>query len=170
LEITPPVIEKPSSQDAWRFLQIGRRFRRLGKKQMVRLLRWGPMAVADFVAEFFDTDLLRAAIAARGVFGASMGPWSAGSTALLLLRAAADPYPVGNSAMPRGGMGALTSAVVAAAKQAGAKIRTEAEVARILVENGCITGVALTSGEELPAKTVISGADPRRTFLVLLDP
>ena len=58
----------------------------------MRVLRWGPMAVADFVAEFFETDLLRAAVAARGIFGAAMGPWSAGSTALLLLRAASDPY------------------------------------------------------------------------------
>ena len=92
---------------------------------MMRLIRWGPMAVADFVAEFFETDLLRAAVAARGIFGAALGPWSAGSTALLLLRAAADPYPVGNSAIPRGGMGALTAAMAASAKQAGAEIRTE---------------------------------------------
>ena len=66
----------------------------------MRLIRWGPMAAADFVAEFFETDLLRAAVAARGIFGAALGPWSAGSTLLLLLRAAADPYPAGSSAYP----------------------------------------------------------------------
>ena len=168
--MTPPVIEKPSSEDLWKLVKIGRKFRGLGKKEMMRVLRWGPMAVADFVAEFFETDLLRAAVAARGIFGAAMGPWSAGSTALLLLRAAADPYPVGNSAFPRGGMGALTSAMAAAAKQAGAEIRTGAEVERILVKNGAVTGVVLASGEEISAKTVVSGADPRRTFLGLLDP
>ena len=170
LELAPPVIDNPSSQDAWKLLQIGRKFRRLGKKDMARLLRWGPMAAADFVAEFFETDLLRAVIAARGIFGAAMGPWSAGSTALLLLRAAADPYPVGNSALPRGGLGALTSAMAAAAKQAGTEIRIGAEVAQILVKNGSVTGIALTGGEEIPAKAVISGADPRRTFLGLVDP
>jgi phytoene dehydrogenase-like protein len=170
LETTPPVIEKPSTQDAWTFLQIGRKFRRLGKKEMTCLLRWGPMAVADFVAEFFETDLLRAVVAARGIFGAALGPWSAGSTALFLLRAAADPYPVGNSAMPRGGLGALTRAMASAAKQAGAEIRTGAEVAQIVVKNGRVAGVALTNGEEVPASVVISGADPRRTFLGLLDP
>jgi len=136
----------------------------------MRLLRWGPMAVADFVAEFFETDLLRAAVAARGIFGASMGPWSAGSTALLLLRAASDPHPVGNSAYPRGGMGALTAAMAASAKQAGAEIRTAAEVEQILVKNGAVTGVHLTGGEEINAKCVVSGADPRRTLLSLLDP
>lgn len=170
LALTPPVIEKPSGEDLWKLLKIGRHLRRLGKKEMMRLLRWGPMAVADFVAEFFETELLRAAVAARGIFGAALGPWSAGSTALLLLRAAADPYPVGNSAMPRGGMGALTAAMAAAAKEVGAEIRTGAEVARILVKNGAVTGVALAGGEEIPAKIVISGADPRRTFLGLLDP
>jgi phytoene dehydrogenase-like protein len=170
LELTPPVIEKPSSEDLWRLVKIGRKLRGLGKKEMVRLMRWGPMAVADFVAEFFETDLLRAVIAARGIFGAAMGPWSAGSTALLLLRAAADPYPVGNSATPRGGIGALTSAMAAAAKEAGAEVRTSADVAQILVKNGSVTGVALAGGEEIAARFVISGADPRRTFLGLLDP
>jgi phytoene dehydrogenase-like protein len=168
--LTPPVIEKPSKEDIWKLLKVGRRVRGLGKKEMMRLIRWGPMAVADFVAEFFETDLLRAVIAARGIFGAQMGPWSAGSTALLLWRAGADPYPVGNSAVPRGGMGALTAAMAAAAKEAGAEIRTSAEVKQILVKNGRVTGVALANGEEIAAKAVVSGADPRRTFLSLLDP
>jgi phytoene dehydrogenase-like protein len=169
LTITPPVIEKPSADDVWKLLKLGRKFRGLGKKDMMRVLRWGPMAVADFVAEFFETDLLRAAVAARGIFGAAMGPWSAGSTALLLLRSAADPNPVGHSAFPRGGMGAFTSAMAAAARQAGAEIRTGADVERILARNGSVTGVVLHDGEEIPAKRVVSGADPKRTFLRLLD-
>ncbi|MGA8221532.1 MAG: NAD(P)/FAD-dependent oxidoreductase [Candidatus Acidiferrales bacterium] len=170
LTITPPVIEKPSKEDLWKLLKVGRKVRGLGKKEMMRLIRWGPMAVADFVAEFFETDLLRSAVAARGIFGAAMGPWSAGSTALLLLRAASDPYPVGNSAYPRGGLGALTEAMAAAAKQAGAEIRTNAEVAQIQVKNGAVTGVVLAGGEEIHSKRVVSGADPRRTLLGLLDP
>jgi len=170
LTLTPPVIEKPSREDLWRLLKLGRKFRGLGKKEMMRVLRWGPMAVADFVADFFETELLRAAIAARGIYGAAMGPWSAGSTALLLLRAASDPYPVGNSAFPRGGMGALTSAMAAAARQAGAEIRTNAEVDRIVVQNGAAAGVVLRGGEQIAAKRVVSGADPQRTLLGLLDP
>ncbi|HKS81959.1 MAG TPA: NAD(P)/FAD-dependent oxidoreductase, partial [Candidatus Acidoferrales bacterium] len=168
--LTPPDIRKPSRDDLWELLKLGRKVRGLGKKEMMRLLRWGPMAVADFVAEFFETDLLRAVVAARGIFGAAMGPWSAGSTALLLLRGAADPHPAGSSASPRGGMGALTAAMAAAAQKAGAEIRTGAEVAQIAVKNGAVTGVVLSGGEEIPAKMVVSGADPRRTFLGLLDP
>jgi phytoene dehydrogenase-like protein len=170
LSMTPPAIDKPSNEDIWKLLKVGRKVRALGKKGMMRLLRWGPMAVADFVSEFFETDLLRAVVAARGIFGAAMGPWSAGSTALLLLRAASDPNPAGNSAFPRGGMGALTAAMAAAAKRAGTEIRTDAHVEQILVNKGEASGVVLRGGEEISAKCVVSGADPRRTFLGLLDP
>jgi phytoene dehydrogenase-like protein len=170
LLMTPPAIDHPSGEDLWKLLKVGRNLRGLGKRDMMRLLRWGPMAVADLVAEFFETELLRATVAARGIFGTALGPWSAGSTAVLLLRAAADPHPAGTSAFPRGGMGALAQAMAEAAKQAGAEIRTGAEVAQILVKNGAVTGVALASGEEIPARAVISNADPRRTFLKLVDP
>lgn len=170
LFLTPPVIEKPSKQDVWKLLKVGRKVRGLGKREMMRLIRWGPMAAADLVSEFFETDLLRAVVAARGIFGAALGPWSAGSALLLLLRAASDPHPAGSSAVPKGGMGALSAAMAAAATQAGAEIRTGAEVAEILVKHGQVTGVGLANGEEISAKAVVSGADPRRTFLGLLDP
>jgi phytoene dehydrogenase-like protein len=170
LALTPPEIDNPSVGDAWGMLNAGRKFRALGRKDMFRLLRWGPMAVADFVAEWFETELLRAVLAGRGIFGGNFGPWSAGSTMVLLLHAAADPHPAGPAAVPRGGMGALTAALAEAAKAAGAQIRTGADVAQILVKDGMVTGVALTNGEELAASAVVSGADPRRTFLKLIDP
>lgn len=137
---------------------------------MMRLLRWGPMAVADFVAEFFENEPLRAAVAARGIFGAAMGPWSAGSTALLLLRAATDPHPAGSAAFPRGGMGALTAAMAAAARQAGAEIRTGADIRQIVVKSGAATGILMSNGEEITAKAIVSGTDPKRTLLGLLNP
>lgn len=168
--ITPPSIDSPSPDDLWNLFKLGRGLRGLGRKEMFRLLRWGPMAVADFVAEFFETELLRAVIAARGIFGTAMGPWSAGSTAVLLLRAAFDPHPTGSAAFPRGGMGSLGRALAESAKHAGAQIRTDAEVAEIRVKNGTVAGVVLAGGEEIPANAVVSGADPKRTFLGLLDP
>jgi len=170
LTIPPPDIDHPTSADMWNLLGAGRGFRKLGKRNMQRLLRWGPMAVADFVAEFFETELLRAVIAARGIYGAAAGPWSAGTTALLLLRVAAGGLPDGGPIYVRGGMGALSDAMAAAAKHAGAEIRTSAEVDRILVKDGAATGVALTNGEEIPANAVVSAADPKRTFLKLIEP
>ena len=168
--ITPPGIDKPSPEDLWNLLVTGRGVRRLGKTGMLDLLRWGPMAAADFVAEFFETELLRAVIAARGIFGANLGPWSAGSTAVLLLRAAADPHPVGSAAFPRGGLGEFSRALAEAAKKAGAEIRTDAEVAQIRTKSGAVSGVVLANGEEIACEAVVSGVDPKRTFFQLLEP
>ncbi len=170
LEMTPPSIDAPSAGEMWRLLNTGRRFRALGRKDAFALLRWGPMAVADLVAEWFETDLLQAAIAARGIHGTAMGPWSAGTGAVLLLAAATDPLPGGASVTAAGGPGAVTRAMAEAAREAGAEIRTGAGVRRILVNDGAAAGVVLEDGTEIAAQTVVSGADPRHTLLGLVDP
>jgi phytoene dehydrogenase-like protein len=170
LLLTPPNIDDPSSGDLWGMLKTGRSIRNLGKKDLYRVLRWGPMAAADLVAEFFETEPLRATIAARGTFGTFLGPWSAGSALVLLLRAAADPTPAGSVQFPLGGAGAITTAMAAAAKQAGAEIRTDAAIREIRIKDGVATGVVLSSGEEIPAKAIVSNADPKRTLLQLVDP
>ena len=169
LALTPPNIESPTNSDFFGMLQLGRSVRGLGKKTTYHLLRWAPMAVADLVAEFFDTELLRATIAARGIFGTSLGPWSAGTSLVLLLRAAADANPAGGNFFALGGIGALTQAMAAAAQEAGAEIRTRAEVIEIQIKNGAAQGVVLSTGEEIRARAVISNADPKRTFLKLTD-
>jgi phytoene dehydrogenase-like protein len=170
LALPPPNIDHPSKADLWGMLQTGRSMRKLGKKDMYRLLRWGPMAVADLVAEYFETELLRATIAARGIFGTFLGPWSAGSSMVLLIRAAGDAHPAGSSSFAVGGAGAITQAMAAAAQQAGAEIRGNAEVIEIRIKNGAATGVLLSNGEEINAKAVVSNADPKRTLLKLVDP
>jgi phytoene dehydrogenase-like protein len=170
LATTPPDIDHPSSGDLWSMLKTGRALRNLGKRDMYRVLRWGPMAVADLVAEYFETELLRAVIAARGIFGTFLGPWSAGSSLQLLIRAAGDSHPAGSAYFAAGGMGSLTEAMASAAKAAGVEIRTGAEVIEIRVKDGAATGVLLGTGEEISAKAVISNADPKRTLLKLTDP
>lgn len=137
---------------------------------MLRLLRWGPMPVADLATEWFECEILRALVAARGIFGTFLGPRSPGTSAVLLLRASADPHPVGAASFVKGGMGALAQALVKAATEAGGELRTGAEVSRIAVKDGATAGVVLSTGEEIAAKIVISNADPRRTFLGLVDP
>ena len=170
LRLPPPNIDDPSRGDLWSMLQTGRALRKLGKKDMYRLLRWGPMAVADLVSEFFETELLRATVAARGIFGTALGPWSAGSSLVLLIRAAGDAHPAGSSSFAIGGAGAITQAMAAAAKEAGAEIRTGVDVKEVRVKDGAANGVVLADGEEISAKAVISNADPRRTLLKLVDP
>src|SRR5262249_43313876 len=140
--ITPPAIDEPTPEDLWNLLKTGRGVRKLGKKRIFDLLRWGPMAVA----EFFETELIRAVIAARGIFGTALGPRSAGSTAVLLLRAAADANPAGPAAFVRGGLGKFTNALAEAAKVAGAEVRTNSEVAQIRTKDGAVTGVVLADG------------------------
>lgn len=170
LKLTPPDIDHPNRTDLWGMLQTGRSLRKLGKKDMYRLLRWGPMAVADLVAEFFETELLRAVVAARGIFGTSLGPWSAGSSLVLLIRAAGDSHPAGSASFAIGGAGAVTQAMAAAAQAAGAEVRTNADVKEVRVKDGVATAVVLAGGEEIGAKAIISNADPRRTLLKLVDP
>jgi phytoene dehydrogenase-like protein len=170
LESTPPSLGSPGAGEAWDLLKTGKRFRSLGREDAFRLLRWGPMAAADLVAEWFEGDLLEAVVASRGVFGVAQGPWSAGTGAVLLLNAAMDPAPGGSSVTVMGGPGALTRAMADAAREAGAEIRTSATVTGILSRDGRVTGVVLADGSEIPARAVVSSADPRSTFLKLLDP
>lgn len=170
LDLTPPAVETPTLPEAWRLLKLGKSFRDLGKKNGYRLLRWGPMAVADLVAEWFETDLLRAAVAARGIHTSFAGPWSAGTSVGLLLQAAHDGHATLPSTAYRGGPGALTQALARAATAAGAQIRTGAAVARVRVADGRVAGVVLASGAEISATAVVSAADPRTTFLGLVDP
>ena len=170
LKMTPPSIEKPAAGEIWNLGKLGLSFRGLGKKDAFRLLRWGPMAVADLVAEWFETELLRATIAARGIFGAFAGPWSAGTSTGLLWQAALDGQAVGSTALVKGGMGALTAALAKAATAAGVEIRTKTVVERVQIVGGKASNVVLTSGEEIAAHVVVSNADPRTTFLKLVDP
>jgi phytoene dehydrogenase-like protein len=170
LQVTPPSLDGPAPGELWDLLKTGRRFRALGREDGFRLLRWMPMAAADLVSEWFSTDLLQAAVAARGIFGVAQGPGSAGTGAVLLLNAAVDPVPGGSSPFVRGGPGALTRAMADAAIQAGAEIRTNASVARVGIRDGRATGVVLDDGTEIAARAVVSNADPKRTLLGFVDP
>lgn len=169
--VTPPDLRDPSLADALAGLRIGLGFKGLGKREGQELLRVLPMAVADFVAESFETDALRAVIAARGIAHTHMGPWSAGTTQVLLADAAGnDGGAAGQTVFARGGPGALADALASAARAFGAEIRTGAEGAAVTTRDGRVRGVALTSGEEIAAGSVASGLDPKRTLLGLLDP
>lgn len=170
MKMTPPDIDDPASSNVWDVLKTGRKIRGLGNKDFYRLLRWAPMAAADLVAEWFENELLRATIAAQGIFGTFLGPWSAGSSATLLFRAAADGNPAGGASYVMGGTGALTTAMAIAVQAAGVEIRTSTEVAQIKVKNGAAAGVVLSNGDEIEARAVVSNADPKRTLLGFVEP
>ena len=169
LTMTPPDIDAPTKSELWNLGKLGWKIRGLGKKDEYRLFRYGPMAVADLAAEWFEHETLRAVVAARGISGAFAGPWSAGTSAPLLLQAAMSGSAISPTMFVKGGIGALTQALAKAATDAGAEIRTNAEVKNIEVKEDRVAGVVLTNGESIPAWTVVSNGDPGVTFTKLLD-
>jgi phytoene dehydrogenase-like protein len=168
--MTPPAIEHPSPGELWNLGKLGRKFRGLGKRDAYRLLRWGPMAVADLVAEWFETETLRAVVAARGIFGAFAGPWSAGTSTGLLWQAAMEGHAIAPAAFVKGGLGTLSGALASAARNAGVEIRTGTPVEKIEATAERASTVVLKTGEEISARAIVSNADPRTTFLNLVDP
>lgn len=166
---TPPSVDAPTARDVFALMRTLGSFRSLPKDDQWRLLRWGPMAVADLVSESMDTELLRAVVAADGIFGAMLGPWSAGSGLQLLLSAAnrALARPAGR--LVNGGPIALARSLEAAATRFGVDIRTNCQVSRIDAKDERAVGVTLAGGEHIEARAVVSGVDPKRTFLTLCD-
>jgi phytoene dehydrogenase-like protein len=169
LESAPPDIDSPSASDVWQLLKAGRKFRQLGTRRAHQLLRWLTMPVADFTREWFEDDLLRATIAAQGISGTMLGPRSAGSTLVMLLRQTHRLLCGTPRWQVRGGPGRFTQAMASAATAAGAEIRTGARVERIVVRDERVAAVVV-SGREIPATTVLSSLDPKTTFLGLFDP
>ena len=169
---TPPDLKSPSVSDALEGLRLGRALRGMGSGRHAReVLRILPMAVADLVGEAFQSDALRGAIAARGIQYAAMGPWSAGTAAILLSDSGSnDGGAAGPCAFVRGGPGVLADALASAAMAAGTELRCEAEVVAITSRGGRATGVTLADGQEISADAVVSAVDPKRTLVQWVDP
>jgi phytoene dehydrogenase-like protein len=166
---TPPDIETPSPRDAVAALRLGRSLRRLGRRAAREALRVLPMPVADLVADAFETEALRAGLAARATVLTAMGPWTPGTALVYLLRSIEGRGAAGRIVLAAGGPSSLIAALASAARSAGVEIRTGADVAAVVTREGRATGVALSSGEEVEAGAVLSSADPKRT-LGLVDP
>ncbi|MFQ5494849.1 MAG: phytoene desaturase family protein [Phycisphaerae bacterium] len=150
--------------DLFELISRGVALRRLGRKDMLELLRVGPMCVADWLGEWFESELLRCALAAPAVDGMFAGPWSPGTSANLLRHEAMAGRAV------IGGGPALIDALLASATQQGVEVRTSAEVERIRVSGGRVEGVTLAGGESIDAPIVACSCDPKQTFLKLVDP
>jgi phytoene dehydrogenase-like protein len=165
-----PPIDAMSTRDWLRLALVGRRARGLGRRHLAQLARWLPMSVADLTGEWFESDVLRAAIAAHAIHGNPAGPRSAGTGAMFLKRVAADPIPVGSGATARGGPGAVAEALVQIATRHGATFRTGARVARILTQDGRSSGVVLDNGDVINALVVIAAIHPNTALCDLVDP
>lgn len=160
----PPSIDAPAPRELWRLLQTLRQFRGLGAADGYRLLRWGPMPVADLIAEHVETPHVAAALAGDGILGCMLGPWSAGSGLLFLLHAANEAAGDGRMVVPRGGPGALAAALRRAAEQAGVSVVTGTRVAEILSDDTGVRGVRCADGRAIDAGRLVSAIEPKATF------
>jgi phytoene dehydrogenase-like protein len=143
----------------------------LGEEALCDTIRFWTMSIGDFLDEYFESDVIKAQLAGSGIIGTALGVYSPGTAYVLLHHYMGDvDGNIGAWGFARGGMGAITQAMAGALRAAGGEIRTGAEVARIVVKNGRVSGVALVNGDEHHAPIVVSNLDARRTFVNVMDP
>ena len=171
LGMVPPDPTSLSPRDLLGLLRLGRHFRGLGAERFHALYKLMTMSAADFLDEWFETDVLKATKAASGIIGTFLGPRSPGTAYILLHHYMGEIDGVFRAwGFAKGGTGSISEAIAGAARRFGAEIRASAPVARVIVNDGRAVGVVLESGEEVRARVVVSGLDPRRTFLQLVEP
>jgi phytoene dehydrogenase-like protein len=169
LTMTPPDLLRPGPSDLKTLLSLSRSFRRLGDSggEAVEILTGAARPILD---RWFESEELKGTLATDAIIGAMASPSMQGTAYVLFHHVMGEAGGKrGVWGYMRGGMGGLTQSLAAVARDLGAEIRCEAEVVRILVEDGRAAGVALTSGDEYLAPIVASNADARVTFLGLLD-
>ncbi|HYM10777.1 MAG TPA: NAD(P)/FAD-dependent oxidoreductase [Bryobacterales bacterium] len=167
----PPNVPPRSATDFVEFARLAGRLRGLGRRDIAALVKIFTQSVAEFLDEWFESDVLKVTLATDGVIGANGGPRSPGTAYVLLHHCMGGVGGVrGLWGFVRGGMGAISEALAASARSRGAEIRCSSKVVRIVVRGGIATGVVLAGGEEISARVVVSGAHPRTTFLDLLEP
>jgi phytoene dehydrogenase-like protein len=168
---TPPQFPPGGAGDLIGYLQLAGSVRGLSRETIMGLVKIFTQSASDFLDEWFESPEVKVTLATDGVIGANGGPKSPGTAYILLHHCMGG---VGGKrglwGFVRGGMGAIPDAIASAARQAGAVIRTSSPVAQIRIRHGRAAGVVLESGEEIEAAMVASNADPKVTFLRLIDP
>jgi phytoene dehydrogenase-like protein len=185
----PPRLGSKRPRDLLAALRLAWRFRKLDERGVADVTRLMTMSIADLVEERFESDAVRSVLSVSGVIGAWAGPRSPGTAYVMVHHKLGDAgpgdagpgdagpgdagpgpaAPRGSWGFPEGGMGAVTTAMRAAAEHFGATIRVGAEVAKIKVHDGRVTGVALANGDELDAEVVVATTHPKITFLRHID-
>src|SRR6476469_2396785 len=149
---------------------LARRFAALPRRLRDTFIQLMTMSAADFLDQWFETDPLKATMAASGIIGTFQGVRSPGTAYVLLHHYMGEIDGAFRAwGIPRGGTGGVSNAIASAARALGAEIRTETTVGSLLVDGDRVTGVALEGGEELRADVVLSSLDSRWTFIKLLD-
>ncbi|WDZ79808.1 NAD(P)/FAD-dependent oxidoreductase (plasmid) [Ensifer adhaerens] len=157
-------------RDISELIYLARKFGDFSAAEMAATLRFWTMSIADFLDEYFETDVIKAYLALSGIIGTALGPMSPGTAYVLLHHYMGEvDGSVGAWGYARGGMGAVTKALASSFQASGGTIRTGADVAKVLTRSGRASGAVLANGEEVLGKLVVSNADVKRTFLKLVD-
>ncbi len=171
LSMVPPDPTTLNPKDLKQLNFLLQRFRELSSDERYTLVQLMTMSAADFLDQWFETDVLKATMSASGIIGTFLGIRSPGTAYVLLHHYMGEIDGAFRSwGFSRGGTGGISLAIASAAREAGVEIRTQAAVSKILVKNGRVAGVALKSGEEINCNVVSSSVDPHLTFEVFLDP
>jgi phytoene dehydrogenase-like protein len=167
----PPDVHTRGLAGVMEALRVGRRLRGISGGEISRMVSFLTGSLGDFLDRNYESEKVKALFLANNVYGKHGGPYSPGTALGLLfhLLSGGEHELQGFYGHVMGGMGAITQAMASAARQFGVEIRTSAPVGRILVRDGRTTGVALEDGTEIFAKVVVSNADPKRTFLGLVE-
>ena len=163
-----PTSFKP--KDLKRLAHLGSRFFEMGEERMYDTIRFWTMSVAEYLDEYFETDVIKTALSGSGIIGTALGIHSPGTAYVLLHHYMGEvDGNMGAWGYARGGMGAVAESIAGAFQAYGGELRRDAGVEKILVKSGKVKGVALTNGEEIDARIVVSGMDVKRTFLKCMD-
>ena len=167
---TPPDPTSFKPKDIRELLEVGSKFMEMGEDRMYETIRFWTMSVAEYLDEYFETDVIKTTYSASGIIGTALGVYSPGTAYVLLHHYMGDvDGNVGTWGVARGGMGAVSDSIAGAFQSYGGELRTESGVDKIMVRNGRTTGVALENGEEISARIVVSAMDVKRTFLKCMD-
>src|SRR3984893_17417297 len=169
MNMTPPDPASLNPKGLLDLLGMGRRFQKLSADDKYNQVQLMTMSAVDFLDQWFETDVLKATMSASGIIGTFLGVRSPGTAYVLLHHYMGEIDGAFRSwGLSRGGTGSISNAIGDAAREAGAEIRTEAPIARIILKNGQAKGVVLENGDEIRADIVSSSVDPRLTFIKMV--
>ncbi|MFL6278987.1 MAG: phytoene desaturase family protein, partial [Vicinamibacterales bacterium] len=169
LNMAPPDPTSLDPRGLFDLLSLVRRFQSLSGADKYNQIQLMTMSASDFLDQWFETDVLKATMAASGIIGTFLGVRSPGTAYVLLHHYMGEIDGAFRSwGLSRGGTGAISEAIASAAREAGAEIRTESPVSKIIVKDGAAVGVVLANGDYLTARVISSSVDPRTTFLKMV--
>jgi len=170
LSVTPPRVGSKRAGDLWDQARLAWRLRALDERAVADVTRLMTSSVADLVEERFESDAVRGVLSVSGVIGTWAGPRSPGTAYVMAHHKMGDvgQGQQGAWGFPRGGMGGVTQALLAAAQAHGVTVRTSAPVKEVLVEGERATGVVLEDGTELRAEAIVATTHPKTTFLSMV--